>query len=143
MWLLDIFGSPYAFKNSSINFFFLSIESPLWFLSLFFRSEKCPSMAFVVFGMFNPGLSYHVKSQGRFVFRLRYALRSFLWIYLFFPFESNFLSFRKSSHLLYQSANPPSKLSLSVLAMSSTWSHNSILACIFGFLVKYRRIIAT
>ena len=41
----DIFRGPYAFKNSSINFFFLSMDNPLWFLNLFFKSAKCPSIA--------------------------------------------------------------------------------------------------
>ena len=36
----DIFREPYAFKNSFINFFFLTIDNPLWFLNLFFKSEK-------------------------------------------------------------------------------------------------------
>ena len=36
----DIFRGPYAFKNSSINFFFLAIDNLLWFLNLFFRPAK-------------------------------------------------------------------------------------------------------
>ena len=59
--------NPYAFKNSSINFLLRWGESPLWLRSLFFRSAKWPSMALVVLGMSNVGLSYHVKSQGRLV----------------------------------------------------------------------------
>ena len=42
-----------SLKNSSINFFFLSIDKPLWFLNLFFKSAKCPSIALVVLGIFN------------------------------------------------------------------------------------------
>lgn len=30
----------YAFKNSSMNFFFRASDNPLWFLSLFFKSAK-------------------------------------------------------------------------------------------------------
>jgi hypothetical protein len=41
----------YTFKNSFINFFFLSNDKPLWFRSLFFRLAKCPSIALVVLGM--------------------------------------------------------------------------------------------
>ena len=48
----EIFRGPYAFKNSPINFFLRSTDNPLWFLSLFFRSAKCPSMALVVLGIF-------------------------------------------------------------------------------------------
>ena len=53
--------SVYALKNSSINFFFRSILKPLWFLNLLFRSEKWPSIAFVVLRMLSPILSYQVK----------------------------------------------------------------------------------
>ena len=76
----DIFRGLYAFKNPSINFFFLSIDRPLWFRSLFFKSAKCPSIALVVFGIPKLILSYHVKSQGRLFLRLRYALLNLLWV---------------------------------------------------------------
>ena len=66
----DIFGGLYACKNPSINFFFLVIDNPLWFLSLFFKSAKWPSRALVVFGISSSILSYHVNSQNRLVFRL-------------------------------------------------------------------------
>ena len=36
----DIFREPHPFKNSSMNFFFLSSDNPLWFRNLFFKSEK-------------------------------------------------------------------------------------------------------
>ncbi len=48
-----IFRAFHAFKNSSMNFFFRAIDNPLWFLNLFFKSAKCPSMALVVLGIFN------------------------------------------------------------------------------------------
>ena len=66
----DIFRGLYAFKNSSANFFFRAADNPLWFLNLFFRSAKCPSIAFVVFGICKLRWSYQVKSHGKFVFKL-------------------------------------------------------------------------
>ena len=77
----DIFREPYAFKNSSMNFIFRFMDNPLWLRSLFFRSEKCPSIALVVFGIFNCMLSYRVNDQGKLFFKLLQALRSFLWVY--------------------------------------------------------------
>ena len=76
----DIFREPYAFKNSSINLTFLFIDNPLWFRNLFFKSAKWPSIAFVVLGIFNSILSYHVNSQGVLFFKLRYALLNFLCV---------------------------------------------------------------
>ena len=49
----DILRDSYAFKNSSINFFVLAIDRPLWLRNLVFRSENCPSIALVVLGIFN------------------------------------------------------------------------------------------
>src|SRR4028119_1267802 len=97
----DIFRGLYAFKNSSINFFFRANDNPLWFLNLYFKSAKCPSIALVVLGIFNSMLSYQVKSHGRLVLKLLYALRNLQCTYLFFPLASFFRSLRNSSHLWY------------------------------------------
>jgi hypothetical protein len=44
--LFIITGADYALKNSSINFILLDFDSPLWQRSLFFKTEKSPSMGF-------------------------------------------------------------------------------------------------
>jgi len=63
--------SFYAFKNSSINFIFLFKFNPLWFLNLFFKSAKWPSIALVVLGILSSINSYQVNNQGKLFFKLR------------------------------------------------------------------------
>lgn len=46
-------------------------------------------------------------------------------------------SFKKASHLLYHSFNPPTKLSLSGLVSSFINAFNSFPASVLGFLVRY------
>ncbi len=126
-----------------MNFFFLDSDNPLWFLSLFFKSAKCPSIALVVLGIFKSMLSYQVKSQGRCVLS---SCKRFLAFYehtCFCLLHPAFFHLKSCPIYYTRHFNPPSKLSLSVCFKSKVSSHNSLLACILGFFVKYLLIMAT
>jgi len=110
-------------KTHQWIYIFLSIDKPLWFRNLFFKSEKCPSIALVVFGIFKSKLSYHVSSHDNLVFKLLYALLSFLWVYILFWVSSlTVLSLRNYSHFWNQRSSEPEKDSLSVCFIKLTIS---------------------